>query len=336
MNLEYIMWHNLGEFEEVPGHGKHGLVRVPRNIRDFLSERGKFIGQGSVGVEARFVTDAPNIDVYISCIKPEFAEKGSVQIFWGDFRQDVVAIEPGKVQRIRVNPPDLFGSATDMMLVGRGYNPKVVRLVFDSSTYVVHGLETHGHSIRKPESCELPELSWLAYGSSITNSGTGGYVEVAAKALDCQVQNMGFSGACHIEQELIDYIIDERTFDIITCELGINMLGWFSTEVFEQKAKYLIDRLAVLGKPSFIVTAFPSYHTETYTKLNGAEEEHDCEYRVILERLVIECKASNIHIIKGESILSDVRALSADLVHPTGYGHALMGFNLAKQMKELL
>lgn len=336
MNTENIMWHNLGDFEPIPGHGECGLVRVPRNIRENLSERGRFIGQGSVGIEACFVTDAQNIDIYISVLKPEFAESGTLQVFFGEFRQQIVNVIPGKVERIRISPPELFASVNEKMLKGKGYAQNVIRLVFDVSTFIFHGIDTHGHDIRKPMIDELPQIKWLVYGSSISNVGSGGYVEIAAKALNYQAQNMGFSGACHMEKSMVDYIIDHREFDVITCELGINMLGCFSAEVFEEKANYLLNRLIALGKPSFIITAYPSYHTKGYTILEDEAEKNDVEYRSILRRLVNEKKSDNLFLIEGEDILTDVKGLSADLVHPTAYGHALMGFNLANKMSWIL
>lgn len=36
MNLENVDFFNLGDFEEIPGIGKHGMVRVPQNVRNQL------------------------------------------------------------------------------------------------------------------------------------------------------------------------------------------------------------------------------------------------------------------------------------------------------------
>ena len=233
MKFEELGFHNLGAFEKILGLGDDGLVRVPEAVRNQLNERARFVGMDSVGIEIRFVTDAPNIDVCISTKKPEFAEKGMMRVYKGNFLYQSLELNPGAVNTFRLNSPATFPGANDKLLKSGGYSPDVWRLVFDRGTAVLHGIHTHGHAVRPPLREELPALNWLAYGSSITNSSLDGYPHVAVARLKVQVQNMGFSGACQIEKALVDEMLDRRSFDFITCELGVNMRGAFSPEAFE-------------------------------------------------------------------------------------------------------
>lgn len=337
MNMELIELYNAGALEPVPGMGENGLVRIPAAVRHQLNERARFIGMDSVGVEVRFVTEAPNIDLYLSVQQPEFGGKGKVRIYKGDFLYRTLELESNVVTFYRLTPPDAFTSANDKLLGSGGFAPHVWRIVCDRSVHVLQGIHTHGHEMRPPRQSEVPRLNWLAYGSSITNSNLDGYVHVAAAKLRVQVQNKGFSGSCHIEQALVDYLLDECGFDFITCELGVNMREQYSPDEFEQRASYLIGRLAQLQKPAVIITMFPNSHTEQYAA-NPANKitEREEAFNRIVERLVREADVPSLRLVYGSDILDDVTGLSADLLHPTTYGHAVMGLNLAARLKGFL
>ncbi|MDF2721473.1 MAG: lysophospholipase [Paenibacillus sp.] len=337
MNLEHVEFYNLGALEPIPGLGDNGLVRVPAAIRNQLNNRARLIGMDSVGVEIRFVTEAPNIDLYLSAQQPEFGGKGKVRIYKGNYLYRTLELEPGVTTFHRLTPPPAFAPANEKMLNPGGFAHNVWRIVCDRTVYVVHGIHAHGYDIRPPHPTELPRLNWLAYGSSITNASLDGYVHIAAAKLRVQVQNKGFSGSCHIEPALVDYLLDECSFDFITCELGINMRGQYSPEEFEQRASYLIGRLTELRKPALIIPLFPNNHSAQYAA-NPASvlTEREEAYTRILERLVREANCPTLRFVSGSDILDDVAGLSADLLHPTTYGHAVMGFNLAAHLKSFL
>ena len=66
MNLDKVEYYNVGDRETIPGLGENGLVRVPRGVRNCLNNRARFVAMDSVGCEVRFVTEATNIDIYVS------------------------------------------------------------------------------------------------------------------------------------------------------------------------------------------------------------------------------------------------------------------------------
>lgn len=337
MFLENVELLNVGALEKIPGLGKNGLVRVPEKVRNSLNNRARFIGMYSAGCEVQFVSDAPNIDLYISCIKPEFANRGEIRIFKGNIQCGCHEIEPGKVHNIRLNLPPRFNEIVPEKINNSGYSSDVWRIVCNAgATYVINDINTHGYDIRPPKPEEKPKLNWLAYGSSITNSNLDGYVHVAAQKLRVQVQNKGFSGACQIEKELVDYMVDKCEWDFSTCELGVNMRGRFSPEAFEQRASYLIDRFSETGKSIFIISIFPNWNTPSYVVEAGIPTENEKAYNTILAKLVEKKNADNLYFIPGYTILDDFNALSGDFIHPTAYGHAVMGTNLAGILNEKL
>ncbi len=336
MNLDKVEFYNVGDLEQISGIGEHGLVRVPMKVRNLLNEKARFVGMDSIGTEIRFVTDAVNIDIYISAQKPESIGNGTVRIYKGNFLYQTLSVQPGITNFFRVTPPPNFQVVNDTMLNQGGFSPKVWRIVCNRSTIVIHGIDVHGHEIRPPKKEEIPLLNWLAYGSSITNSHLDGYVHVAASRLKMQVQNMGFSGCCHIEKELVDYMVKERSFDLITCELGVNMLQNYTPKEFKERVSYLISSLKQVNKPAIIITPFPHRKSMEYTALIDVYSERNSEFSQILLDQGKSVNSEKIQVIQGSDILDDVNGLSGDLTHPTTYGHAIMGIHLANHIKDFL
>jgi lysophospholipase L1-like esterase len=337
MNLKNVEFYNTGALENVPGLGENGFMRVPESVRNRLNNRARFVAKDSVGCEVRFVTDATNIDINLSCNKPEFSDKGEIRIFKGNFQYQAHEIEPGKVHNIRLSPPEMFNIASKEAINEGGFSSDVWRIVCNrGATFVLHGIDTHGYGIRPPKPEEKPKLNWLAYGSSITNSSLDGYQHFAARKLRVAVQNKGLSGACQIEKELVDYFVDDCEWDFATCELGVNMRGAFTPEEFEERASYLIDRFTATGKPVLIISVFPNRNTATHTAEPDLGTEREAAYNAILPALVEKKNASNLYFMPGSEVLDDFTGLSGDLLHPCPYGHAIMGANLAKKLKEII
>lgn len=335
MNWDNVEIYNCEKLEMIAGLGESGFVRIPKRVRDKMNERARFIGMDSVGCEVRFVTDAPNVDLYLSCIGAEGAQRGEVRVFRGNFLCNTLQFKTGETAKFRLNIPESFGVSKPEVINDGGFSSNVIRLVFNRGcTFVVKDIDTLGHDIRPPREEEKPALNWLAYGSSITNSTLNGYPHVAARKLRVQVQNKGLSGACHLEKEVVDFMVDECSWDFATCELGINVRG-ITPEEFEKRAAYLIDRFADTGKPVVIIGVFPNCRTRGYVSVEEEVTVHEAAFEEILERLVTQKNLPNLHFYNGSAILDDFTGLSGDLLHPCDYGHALMGVNLAEILRKL-
>ncbi len=337
MNLDNVEFYNAGGIEKVAGLGDIGFMRIPEKVRNCLNDRARFVAMDSVGCEVRFVTSSPNVDILVACSRPEFSEQGEIRVFKGNFLFQTFTLEPGRVHNFRLIPPDSFKAASHKAINDRGFSSDVWRLAFNrGATFCLHGIDTHGYVIRPPKKSEKPNLNWLAYGSSITNSSLDGYPHFAARILRAQVQNKGLSGACQMEKEIVDYMVDGCEWDFATCELGINMRGGFTPEDFGKRAVYLIDRFAATKKPVAVIGVFPNCRTSSYTDKPDTSTEREDAYNKILSDLVRRKKAANLHFIAGEQVLDDFTGLSGDLLHPSGYGHAIMGANLARILRKII
>lgn len=332
MNINKVSFYNLGAMEPIPGHGEYGMMRIPVRVRNHLNERARFVGQESVGIEIRFVTDAPIIDLYISAMKPEFEPRGSVRVYKGNYQVCNFEIEPGTLKFYRINDLQCFKNVNDNMFNQGGFSANVWRVVCGRGVHILQGIDVHGHDIRAPKKEELPKHNWLAYGSSITNSHLDGYVHIAASRLRMEVQNKGFSGSCHLEKELVDYMLDECESDFMTFELGVNMRENFSIDEFSKRVEYLIDRLLELNKAAVMISTFPNEKSLKFVKEADICTKREAEYEKILEEHVKRANNRKLGLIKGNEILTDIYGLSGDLVHPTVFGHGLMGLNLAEKL----
>ena len=329
-NLEF---HNVAELADAPGGLGKLLFRYPASVRYAINPRGKFVSGESTGCEIRFVTDAPNLRVYLSAVKTEAGGDLAFRVFRGDFEVNglnLAAIAPGVVNTLCLTPPERFADVTSGTLRCGRFAPEVWRIVFARGASAVFcGLESFGAPVRPPRPEEKPNLRYLAYGSSITHSNLDGYPLVAARRLGADVCNLGLSGACHAEPEMADYLAGRDDWDILTLEIGINILGMDSAE-YEKRVDYLLS--AIRGrhssKPIAVITVFPCH-----ASFQTTPSENFHAFNAILRRLAEKYNAA---LIEGAELLDDPTCLSTDLVHPGVFGHAVMGLNLAEKLRALI
>lgn len=342
MILNNVEIHNAGAIESIPGYAGDAMVRIPSEVRNKMNERARFVAMDSVGCEIRFVTDAVNVDIYLSCTKPEFFDLSQIRLFRGNFECASEEIESGRIHNIRLIEPDSFKSADGTKLQLEGFAPNVWRVCMNrGGTFVLHGIDAHGHDLRPPVADEKPRVNWLAYGSSITNSSLDGYPHIAARILKIDVQNKGLSGSCVAEKTVADWLAEESGWDIITCELGINMRGSFSPEEFRDRVDYLLRKLTTAHPDKLVVAIniFPNAMTRDWVdnkKMDSIATQRECAYNQSVREVVKEINSPNLHFFDGCDILSDFTGLSGDLLHPSSFGHAIMGMNLAEKLRKLM
>lgn len=293
---------------------------------------GRQTSQESAGCEIRFVTTSPTIRVYLSGANWDT----EVAVFCGDFSHSVHKLEPGHIQCIHLQVPERFSVVDREALTQGAFSPDVWRLMFSRSPVLLHGIDPLGHSLRPPTAEEKPRLKWLAYGSSITHSHWKGYPNQAAWRLGVDVQNKGLSGSCHIEKEAADFLARDCEWDFATLELGINMRNEYEPAEFERRARYLVKTCleAKPGKPVVLITVYPNF--AGHARNPGKEIEREKAYNDILRTLARETADQGVHLIEGSDVLGDFRHLSADLVHPSEFGHVRMGENLAGLLRPII
>lgn len=324
---------NVGELTKVHDTGALRLARFPSRLEPTYSMPGaKYVGRHSTGCEIRFVPQNEDVILRLSS-----AHGADVQIFQGDFYcKQTLNMEPGRIYEIecRFNKEllKLPQEALDDCL----FAPNVMRMRVTSGVIYFHGLDTYGYGSRKPAAEELPNKTWLAWGSSITQNNAYGHVHQAAHRLGVQVLNKGQSGSCSAEPHVAKWLVEENEWDFITCEWGINMRVLFLPEEYEQRITECIQTLASKGKPIFLITTYPN---DGYLGMLEKESTNrQIEFIEIMRETYKTNKPQfpNLHLIEGKDVLKKWNWLTADLVHPTQEGQGMMGEALANIIKEYI
>ena len=337
-NLEF----HAAELRKMPGVEGWLPARIPAYIAEQMDERGRLLAMDTATTEIRFVTDARNIRLTLSAVKPEFGpDRLEVRIFFGDFEYQSSWLEPGRVTTLTLTPPAVLGKLNGEYLrrgAGIGFAPNVCRILSQRGGLIYCGIETFGHAVRPPEKSEKPAKTCLFYGSSITNSTLDGFPSVACRRLGVDLVNLGLSGACHLEPVFTDWLAGLKGWDLAVFELGINVLGWMEPEEFRSRVDHLLSVFTSRHpeKPLVLITVFLSSYRKGVVA-EPSEEDRDGIFCGILRELYEHYRnRGNLHLIEGGDILDGPELLSADFLHPKIFGHAVMGLNLAEKLKSLL
>ncbi len=332
--IDSLEFHNA--HAEARSDGTYQIARYPEPVRHQLNDRARMLGMDSCGAEIRFVSPAPTLRVTLSC--ENFGTE--VAIYRGSFEIGRHRLTVGVPTPILLDTPEAFNRSEQDALQSGGFASDVWRIVFGRGNYLLHRIDSFGAEIRAPEVEESPAVQWLAYGSSITHSSLDGYPYHAARLLHWDVYGKGLSGSCQADAAAADYLAElaaEKKVDIITAELGVNMRSAFTNEVFAQRTHNLVTRLRAANPstPIALITSFTN--NQHYTNNPGNPiTTRQSEFDDSLRSLVAESNDPKLHLIEGTDILSDYTLLSADLLHPTRSGQALMAHNLAQKLKPLL
>ena len=337
-----LEFHNVEQLEAVPCGGWK-LQRFPESLRCQLGAkghtRGRFFSHFASGCEIRLVTPEKFFAITLS------AEEVDTTVFIerGDFFHSRHELKQGVKTRLFVETPAMFQQVDPGMLSEGRFSPELWRIRFHQDARIVyHGIDGFGSTIRPPHPEEKPHLRWLAYGSSITFGGNAllpgsTYIQHAARRLGADVLNKGIPGSCLCEPEMVDYLCGHAGWDFATLELGVNMVELFTPEEFEVRARTLIQTMQTQqpDRRIFVINIFPNRANFWIDDTDPAAVRTPI-YNQIIRKIVSEINSPFVRIIEGEEVLSDLSGLTTDLVHPSDYGHLLMGENLAKLIRPML
>lgn len=349
MIYNMIEFHNVAELEEIPGMPGLRLHRFPRGVRNGLGEgsyqRGRLMARASTGCEIRFVTEAEFIEITLSAT----VEDGDVLVYRGDYFHSMHRLQAGIVTALHLNKPERFAEIQPEMLHQGRFSPTVWRVIISRNYYpglgfqaAFHGLETFGHDVRPPRPEELPAIRLLAYGSSITH-GSGAtvqhtaYIQQAGRRLGADVYNKGMGGSCLCEKQMADYLLSHGDWDIAVLELGVNMQPLFSVDEFAARARYLIEGFIrrYPDKPVILVTIYPNYKDGRNNAEPGSCNVNR-QFSARLEELHRTLAHPRLYLVDSHGLLTDFAALTVDLLHPSDYGHTLIGQHLAETIAEIV
>ncbi|ESP90075.1 SGNH/GDSL hydrolase family protein [Candidatus Halobonum tyrrellensis] len=327
--------HNVAETVETD-EGL-ALARVPRAVRADLNEQARDNYRRPSGVEIRLVAEG-DARVTLSCPDGEC----EVTPFWGPFQTGpdervTVGAEPTTVE---VSFPDRLADLESDAVDEASVSPRVCRLVLRGNPTLLRGIEGE---TRPPRAAELPDRTYLAYGTSITQGAVATdhpstYVAETARRVNADLLNLGTGGSAFCEPAIADYIAGRDDWDVATLAVSVNMLAeGFTAAEFRERAVYLLETVAGENpdRPVLAVTLFPVYPDVC----SGYDDEWEAtpdEYRTALREVVADSPHANVHLAEGEELLDDVAGLSPDLVHPTDRGMGVVAGNLAPRLAALL
>ena len=334
-----LEFHNVDHLESVSGMSGLRLERFPHHFKRELgipdNHNGQFRAKRVHGCEIRFVTEAKYFDIGLMAVEADV----DIVIYYGDMMHSKHTLKAGVCSVIHVEYPEIYKLVDIKKLPKRRFAPYVWRVQFGMNGYVYFlYLDTFGYEHRPPVEGEKPETQWVAYGSSITCGSdttlySNSYIEQAAVNLGYDVMNKGLSGSCMCESATADYIAS-LLVDILSLELGVNMLIPFERDEFEGRVHYLLHKVMQesTAKRVYVIDIFRNRGLWLKNH-NDPQYRNYSAFREIVKKLLNEMEDTRFIGIDGHDIVEDETYLSVDLLHPSDQGHIFMGRNLAKRMK---
>ena len=328
-----MIWNNVELFNvdhiEKRDNGDVVLYRFPKDVinafGDDFQHESKYVARMTTGCEIRFVCDA--VDITLSASD----EDGYVEIYRGDFYCRTERIKKGVRNRIALRKKsniDLY----NMSDVKTTFSNDVWRIIFAHDFCgVICDIDAYT-PIRPPVNEELPSKIMLAYGSSITHGAcsqvyTNSYISRCAKHLGVDVLCKGMGGSCFCEPKVADYI-ECAEWDFAVLELAVNMIDHFTSQQFKERVEFLVKKSLTKNRPVVLISHFRHFRDldgATGGKLNN-------ELIAITKEIYDKYNCDNLFYIDGKSIIDDYTMLSADLIHPSIYGHSEMGKKIADKI----
>ncbi|PWM73555.1 MAG: hypothetical protein DBX59_04855 [Bacillota bacterium] len=211
------------------------------------------------------------------------------------------------------------------------YGAKLFRFVFDGAEFFFKSL-TGGISLPRAE--DLPKVRGLVYGSSITAGYSScflpalSYVRLMERALDAQIENLGFAGVCLVEEWIARRIAARGEYDFIALEFGVNVMYRMEEEEFSRRVRdFLTSLSAALPETPVVCT---DCFTFAYWQ-SGIPEKKYRAFKGAVKDAVKTCGGKHCLYVDGETLVG-MKHLSADGVHPDVFGHFDIAKNFARHI----
>lgn len=327
MDHQNIRFHNVEELEPVEGGwllrrvGAVARARISPGVRENCF---------ATGIELRFTMPDGAVDLLLKTI-PQ-AEAATAHIFFGSFQGgwEYSSKNIGAdVTRIHIEYPAKLATLRRITAEKQlAFAPEVVRVVLPYVPVIFAGVEGR---TALPAADQLPQKTYLAYGSSITHGSLSliqpdCYVFRNAQALGVDYLNLGFACNALMEEEMANYLVSRRDWDFASVEMGINTterVKEFPLEVFEERIDRFTAVLARDPRPVF-ATSFFGYLDE------------DTDRTDKMRRIVRRYAAERLIFTDGLQLLDDETLISADGTHPDARGQEQIAARWSRIMAETL
>lgn len=253
----------------------------------------------------------------------------------GDYWVEKIEFAPGELKTVSIRRSPLFSEKNDGFFADNCFDLSVTRLIFSVAQFVLCDIQTGGKKIRRPQRAELPKYTCLAYGSSITQ-GAGdiatplGYIAQAARMLDSQALNKGLGGSCFMEACVADWLA-QIPYDYMIFEAGANMFDDYSPEEITKRGTYLLCKVMQTHPEQYVFIPEPPM----YFREKQASEKYR-RFVQAVRQIQRNAQSDRCILIPNEKIQKMSSYVSADLIHPSPFGHIMMGANLAAEIRPYL
>lgn len=333
-----LEWHNASEWIDLLGNSV--CSRLPDAVRIQMSPLGQKMALQACGTEIRFrlTEDEVKIKIKLANGEESGAEARLAEVYHGCFPEQQLRIlnEPEAEIVVR-KPANLDLLKTIATKEQHAFRPELTRILLPKGA-IVSFVRAEGETT-PPEPGDVPAIRWLAYGSSITYGASAGlpsscYAKQAADRLGMDLINLGFPGCALLEREVAEYIAARDDWDMVTLELGINVI-WdvernapVPVSVFQQ----MLDRfLPVIAqrhpdKWIFCIDMFTMQGDFTGDELVRS-------YREAVRAKTAELDLPRLVHLDGKTLLPAGRDLSSDLIHPSDRGMAQIADRLSAAVR---
>lgn len=318
------------------GDGKW-MSRVPDDLRKRLNVFAQHMMLFGAGSEIRFnIIDDETEVVLMRDPFPAYEGGGLAEVWFGPFPAAyfygplVINTQPVNI-RIKkpANLEKLKEFANDTHL---SFDPSLVRirLPYDTKNRLI----SINGKISIPMKGQTPDRKIMAYGSSITQGASAycSYETYAAKTaaeLDADLISLGSAGSAFLEPEMAEYIAQRNDWDILTLELGANVIGQIDAAEFEKRAVFFLSTIAERNKDKWI------FCTDMFNFIaDFADPRKKNAFRDIIKDTVKAIDHQKLIYIRGTTLLTESDELSFDLVHPSPLGMDRIAKRLAGIIKE--
>ncbi len=314
MIFDDMIFHNVEELEAT--NNGYIMWRLPKKIINHVNEGiQNNTGRYCTGVELRFKMKSDKVKLILRSedtleAQVAYIYYGSMQ---GGWQNSSKMIEKEKSE-IVIEKPDnlevLKGISKEKKMA---FDPSVVRVVLPYGAIYYHGIDG---DIELPKESELPDTTYLAYGSSITHGSLAlaapyTYCFRIAQKFKSDYVNMGFAGSAQMEKSIADYIISRKDWNFASFEMGINMVN-LPQNLFEERVKEFTKVLGEDNRPMIITNIYGN-------NMQGEQQKTVMRYREIVKYYydINLNHKSNACFVDGLDLLNNSTFLSQDLVHPS-------------------
>nr|WP_275983769.1 GDSL-type esterase/lipase family protein [Paenibacillus hamazuiensis] len=316
------------------------MCRIPEKVRGAINESARDVrAYNTCGCEIRFNLTGEEARIVLrKASGNSITEAGLAEVYFGSFQAGYPTTPAavglsGQTLIIRKPPnlPQLKAIAQERRLP---FDPELVRVILPYDwIYEIVSIEG---DLAPPRPGQTPGLRFLAYGSSITHGGdaarpTGTYAMRTAQRLGADLLNKAFAGSAHMDEAIAEYVAGRDDWDFATVEMGINVIRFWETELFERKVERFLSVICEKRPDKWV------FCTDLFLCIHDLENREKIgAFREAAAKTAEKLGHPKLRYFPGTELLTSWNGLSADLVHPSAAGQEEIAANFASKIAQAM